>query len=474
MKKNILIILAFISFFGCDEYLNELPDNRQTVTTLDDISELLVSAYSEGTYTFVEWKTDNVTAIPDNTQLDWMTENYQYIPVVSEEGQDTPTYFWESGYQAIAHANQALEGLNDIDGGDIAYRNALRGEALMSRAYHHFMLANVFCQHYNDANKTELGIPYITAPETNLIVEYDRGTLEETYEMIEQDLLEALPLISDNYYTGTGKYHFTKSAGYAFASRFYLFKGDYEKCIEYSNMLLGDGLINTTYIRDMAEVFTGTSADQIADQYNDVNLPSNIFVVRKESFADRYFRGYRMNTAIFTQVVRNNIQFSADQRDLLYSFGTQARQQPKYNELFEFTTATTGFGYIIMTQLRGEEVIFNRMESYVRLNRLDDALNDYNVFAPLRYDTGGQLTIPIINAGFGGTEQEAMLNFVLLERRKEFLAEGLRWFDIKRLNLEVTHIDVNGNEFVLGEEDLRKAIQIPEKATVNGIEANPR
>ncbi|MDD7888204.1 RagB/SusD family nutrient uptake outer membrane protein [Flavivirga sp. 57AJ16] len=474
MKKNLIIIIALVSFFGCDDYLDVVPDNRQTVTTLDDVSELLVSAYSEATYNFVEWKTDNVTAIPDNDQFDWMTENYQFTPVVSEEGQDTPTYFWDNNYQAIAHANQALEGLDGIDGGDVGYRNALRGEALMTRAYHHFMLANVFCQHYNDANKEGLGVPYITAPETSLKVEYERGTLEQTYEMIEKDMLEALPLISDAYYEGTGKYHFTKTAANAFASRFYLFKGDYQKCIDYSDKVLGNGVINTTYVRDMDEVFTGTSSTQIADQFNEINSPYNIFVVRKESFSNRYYRGYRMNTNIFSNVVRANIQQSADQRDLLYSYGTQARQQPKYNELFEFTTSTTGFGYIIMTQIRGEEVVLNRMESYVRLNRLDDALNDYNVFATLRYDTGGQLTLPQIVAGFGGTEQEAMLDFVLLERRKEFLAEGLRWFDIKRLSIEVRHVDVNGDEFVLGEEDLRKAVQIPETATTNGIEANPR
>lgn len=474
MKKNLIIVIAFISFLGCDAYLDEVPDNRQTVTTLEDVSELLVSAYSEGTYNFVEWKTDNATAIPDNDQEDWMTENYQYVDVVSDEQQDSPTYFWESNYQAIAHANQALEGLNDIEGGDVGYRNALKGEALMSRAYHHFMLANIFSQHYNDANKEGLGVPYITAPETSLKVEYDRGTLEETYALVENDMLEALLLISDTYYSGTGKYHFTKNAAYAFASRFYLFKGEYEKCIEYSNKILGSGVINATYIKDMDAVFTGTSSTQIADQFNDINDPSNILVVRKESSSSRYYQGYRMNVIIFNQVVRDNIQQSSDKRDLLYSFGTQALQQPKYNELFRFTTSTTGLPYIIMTQLRGEEVIFNRMESYVRLNRLDDALNDYNILAPTRYDTGGQLTLPEIAAGFGGTEQEAMLDFVLLERRKEFLAEGLRWFDVKRLSLEVTHVDVNGDEFILAEEDLRKAVQIPEKATSNGIDANPR
>lgn len=474
MKNTLVIIIAFVLFVGCDQYLDEVPDNRQTVTSLEDISQLLVSAYSEGTYNFLEWKTDNVTAIPDNTQIDWMTENYQYVPVVSNEAQDTPSFFWESNYQAIAHANQALQAIEAIKDGDVGFINALKGEALISRAYHHFMLANVFCQHYNDANKAGLGIPYILEPETSLQVEYDRGTLEQTYAMVEKDMLEALPLISDTYYSGTGKYHFTKNAANAFASRFYLFKGEYQKCIEYSNKLLGEGIVSLTYIRNMDEVFLGTSAAQIADQFNDINNPSNIFVVRKESSADRYFRGYRMNTPIFNQIVRNNIQRSPDKRDLLYSFGTEAIQQPKYNELIEFTTATTGFPYIVMTQLRGEEVVLNRIESYIRLNRLVDAINDYNVFATTRYDTGGQLSISQITSGFGGTQQEAMLQFIILERRKEFLAEGLRWFDVKRLSIDVTHVDVNGDVFTLDNEDLKKAIQIPNQALANGIAANPR
>lgn len=67
-----------------------------------------------------------------------------------------------------------------------------------------------------------------------------------------------------------------------------------------------------------------------------------------------------------------------------------------------------------------------------------------------------------------------MLEFILSERRKEFLNESLRWYDIKRHNIEVTHVDVNGDTYVLEAEDLKKAIQIPQKATVNGIEANPR
>lgn len=475
MKKNfILTVISLILFFGCDEYLDELPDNRQTITNLNDVSELLVSAYSEGSNFFLEWKTDNVTVIRDNTLPIWMTENYQYIPVVSSEAQDSPSFYWETYYNAISHANQALQSLNEISGGDADLRKALKGEALICRAYNHFMLANVFSQHYNETNKDELGIPYITAPETSLKVNYERGTLEETYTLIEKDILEAMPLISDDYYIGTGKYHFTKRAANAFASRFYLFTGDYQKCIDYSNAVLGNGRINTTYVRDMKAVFTGTTSAQIADQFNDINEAYNLFVVRKTSSADRYYLGYRADTNIFEEVMDINIQRSSDQRNFLFNFGTEARSQPKYNELFEFQTATTRVPYLIVTELRGEEVILNRMEAYVMQNRLQEALDDYNVFATLRYDNGGQLTLPRIVDYFGGSEQEAMFEFVLSERRKEFMNEALRWFDIKRHSLEITHIDINENEFVLKADDLRKAIQIPQKATVNGIQANPR
>ncbi|WP_147678143.1 RagB/SusD family nutrient uptake outer membrane protein [Algibacter pacificus] len=482
MKKRFIIILTLVSFFSCDSYLDEVPDNRQDVKTLEDISELLVSAYSEATYNFIEAKTDNSTYIIENTQYPWMTENYSYKPVVSSEGQDTPTYFWDNTYTAIAHANQALVGLEEVVGGDQDFRNALRGEALVTRAYNHFLLANVFALHYSDANKEKLGIPYITAPETKLSVAYDRGTLEETYNLIEQDLLEGISLISDSYYVGTGKYHFNKSAAYAFASRFYLFKKDYAKCIEYSNKLLGEGVASLNFVRDMEEVYSGSGSVVLANNFISVDEASNLLVVRKESFWNRYTRGFQPTNGIFSQIYDfNNPQGSYDFRDLAYGFSSSsARNPPKYVELFEYTTSTTGFGYFIMPELRSEEVILNRMEAYVMLNRLDDALNDYNVMAPLRYETGGQLTLSEVHDYYGGTEQEAMFSFVISERRKEFLREGLRWFDIKRLELEVYHIiqtDGDGlnilEDVTLASDDLRKAEQIPAKAIANGIEENP-
>ncbi|NRS89214.1 hypothetical protein HNQ02_002136 [Flavobacterium sp. 7E] len=483
MKKYITILSITIScvlFTSCDDYLNENPDDRQEVKTLENIQELLVSGYSEASYNFIEWQTDNVVAIPDNTQFPEMTETFQFIPVVSSEQQDTPTYFWTLTYTAIAHANQALEEMSKItiSNKDIVKADAIKGEAYLVRAYNHFLLANIFCQTYDETTAgTNLGVPYILAPETNLLVSYERGTLKETYDKIEDDLEKGLVLLNNDFYKGSGKYHFNLNAAYAFASRFYLYKSDYENCIKYSNKILGNNTATTTYIKDMDAVFKGTSLAGISAQFIDVNSPTNFLVVRKESTYVRANRGYRSNSSIFAQLYTNNIQGGVDNRDLRYQYGgTESRYQPKYAELFRYTTSTTGFPYYIQPELRSEETIFNRMESFVKRGNISQALADYNVFAKLRYENGGQLTLNKITDYYSdaATEEEAMMAFIISERRKEFLGEGLRWWDIKRFNIAVTHVDVTGQTFTLEKVDPKKAVQIPLGAIASGIEANPR
>ena len=57
--------------------------------------------------------------------------------------------------------------------------SAAKGEALICRAYAHFVLVNVFCQHYDPAHPDDLGIPYMEKAETELDPKYERGTVAE-------------------------------------------------------------------------------------------------------------------------------------------------------------------------------------------------------------------------------------------------------------------------------------------------------
>ena len=483
MKSYIYILTIAIGLLGwsCDEYLDTPPDERQEIKKLTDVSELVANSYSGASYVFLEWMSDNAVALSRNDQREWMTQNFMWEPVTASEDQDTPVYFWSQTYTAIAHANQALDAIDAVENTDDAYKKAIKGEALVSRAYSHFLLANIFCQHYDAATATsDLGVPYITKPETELIVKYERGTLQETYDKIEKDLIDGIALLSDDYYVGSGKYHFNKGAAYAFASRLYLFKNDYANCIKYSNMLLGEGVVNSVFVKDMEKVFTGTSGIAMADNFTDPNSTTNLLLIRKEtSSVTRSYRGYRSNATVMDQVFGINRLGSDDFRDSRWGYRDD-KGPNKYAERFKYTTATTGYPYYIHAELRTEEVILNRCEAYIMTNvdgttdNLDKAIADYNIMAANWYADFIPLTPQIIIDIYEAYNAENMMKFIIAERRKELFVEGLRWFDVKRLELSYAHITVTGETSTLEANDLRKTVQIPSGAILKGIQANPR
>ena len=75
-------------------------------------------------------------------------------------------------------------------------------------------------------------------PETTLNPKYSRGTLAMDYEKIQKDIEEGLPLLNDEAWS-VPKYHFNKKAGYALATRFYVYSNQWEKAVEAANVVLG-------------------------------------------------------------------------------------------------------------------------------------------------------------------------------------------------------------------------------------------
>ena len=79
-----------------------------------------------------------------------------------------------------------------------------------------------------------------------------------------------------------------------------------------------------------------------------------------------------------------------------------------------------------------------------------------------------------------GSDQEAMLQFLLYMRRIETQGQGFRWFDVKRYGIEIERRimspdgDVQKIADVLAVKDPRRAIQIPKKVYDAGLEKNPR
>ena len=477
--KKYTYLLTLAIFAGCDKYLEETPDNRVELDTPQKAAQLLTNAYSGAGYSFTEWMSDNVTYTAGTFKQPEHNQLYAWEEPTAIE-QDTPTNFWTSTYDAIAHANEVLAVIDNLPG-DRSMKNAVKGEAYLTRAYGHFMLVNLFAKHYNaETASQDLGIPYVLEPEKEFLKQYNRNTIEEVYDYIEDDIEDGLDLVDASYYAGSGKYHFTPNAALALASRFYLFKGDWDKCIEYSSQMLGANA--TAFVKDISALLAQTAnADDFIRQYTSPSDPSNLLAIRNiTNFHANvaYWPDQNLFFGLFNDNPWNADDIRTSVEYPLYQRGTNGLTQGKFEFLFERTSLTSdvGFNYTIISAFRGEEVLLNRAESYVYKNQLTLALADLQLYVSKRYEGNPALTLPLLRAFYGtSNSQIATLSFILDERRKEFYHEGLRWFDIKRYQIPVSHTLENGSPISLAGDDNRQVLQLPQAALdVGGLEPNPR
>jgi len=473
---------------GCKKYLEKNPDNRASLNSPTQVSQLLATAYPQGNYmAFCESISDNVTdkgaGVQDKTNID----PYFFRDVTSKD-QDSPENYWNACYTAIAAANQALATIKSVSGPDTAQYQAQKGEALVCRAYAHFMLVTFFSKVYDPGTaSTDMGIPYVTDPENVVFKKYDRKTVAYVYQMIEQDLTQGLPLIDDSKYT-VPSYHFTKAAAHAFATRFYLFKQDYANVITHANAVFAAGNItsmlrpwNTTYL-------SYTPADMFAN-YEKATQPANLLLVETGSvWARNYYTvRYGLNSTIRDEIIGDNVT-TGDWafRYQIYTAGTNNYLIPKINEYFvrSSVNANIGFPYVMVPLFTTEEVLFNRAEAYIYQNNLTSAIADLNTYASTRiidpntrqYDPVKHIiTTAKLNSFYSTTNTKgAALEAVIDFKRAEYVQEGMRWFDLLRYNIGVTHTTTDGQVLSLPASSPQRVFQLPESVSTSGMPLNPR
>ncbi|WP_456002611.1 RagB/SusD family nutrient uptake outer membrane protein, partial [Prevotella sp.] len=232
---------AALAFTSCNDFLDKYPDSRMDLKTPSESSQLLVSAYPQGHPAYLlEMYSDNTDEQLHSTwsAFDRFQEQaYQWKDIDEVSNPETPHQLWEAHYAAISTCNETLDHIDKVK--DKEAYDAQKGEALLCRAFAMFQLSTVFCQAYDKTTaQNNLGLPYPKQPERVVGRLMERGTLAELYKNIENDLVEGMKLVGTKY--DKPKFHFTKQAAYAFATRFYLYAQQYDKAVEYANKVLGD------------------------------------------------------------------------------------------------------------------------------------------------------------------------------------------------------------------------------------------
>ncbi len=515
LKYIITACILLMTLSACNDFLDEMPDNRTEVDTKEKITKLLVTAYPQSNWNMLaEFSSDNADDNgPKYSIMDRLSrETYEWKDT-EENGDDSPHTFWTYTYQAIATANKALEAIDDM--GNPAELSAQRGEALLCRAYGHFALSYIFCEAWSEKNKnTAPGIPYAIKVETTVNPQYDRETIGATYDKIEKDLEEGLPLIDDNLYS-VPKYHFNKKAAYAFAARFYLYRRKYDKAIECATRALGSN--PSLVLRDWSALGKLSLNDNLQpDAYVDASNTANLLLTTTRS----WWGLYNGPLTLTNRYTHNSVIADAETCSSTGVWGdcatTLRHQAADYSSIpkvvfrkfplmyMEYTDVTAQIGYynLVNVLFNTDETLLVRAEAYAMTKQYDKAIADMQMWQDAYTTSKVKLTTDEVNRFYGsiafytptkptvkkriepdftveaGT-QENMIHFILHARRITTLHEGLRWGDIKRYGITIYRRTVVGrNDITVTDElkpgDPRRAIQIPSSVISAGLQPNPR
>ena len=526
--KKIQYILCLLALAGCDKFLDKMPDNRAEIDTQQKIQALLVSAYPPTDYMLVtEFMSDNVDDYgTNNPYTDRFIDQVFAWDDVTESDNEDPESIWESSYHAIACANEALNSIDELTVEDKSLDlSAERAEALLCRAYNHFILVNVFCLAYNpETSASDLGVPYMMESETTLAPRYDRINVAEVYDRIEKDLEAALPYVSDQYYT-VPKYHFNKKAAYAFAARFYLYYGKLDKSVRYATECLGSEpaamLRDWEYQAKMTQKY-----DPIVEHYIDASLNCNLLLMTAYSKMGLAFGPYY----VYSRYAHGNYLASTETGEAIpnlwngsnetYWMGMKEYEATNLDKtmfwklpyLFEYTDPVARIGYYrtVYPAFTSDQVLLERAEANILLGNNQAALDDMNLWIR-NIASADEEHLPRtldedrVNTWFNnqpyhvwdsssvkkhlhpkfvtleeGSTKENMIHCVLALKRVETLGQGLRWFDVKRYGIQLDRriINADGRPYrktgTLDPFDKRTAVQIPSKVRDAGITPNPR
>ena len=526
--KGSLMLASVAILASCSDQLDTLPDNRTTLDTPKKIAGLLVTAYPDRTPTlFNEWMSDNTDYMgAQNSQGNRGGDQYFFWQEQTEGGNDSPEQVWMLYYEGVYKANEALAAIEDQGGPKNDILRNSKGEALLIRAYDHFILANEFCRPYNGKTSTkDAGLYYATgiADFSAAAEQSNRGTVADVYAKIAADIEAGIPLLNDTY--EVPKYHFNKQAAYAFATRFYLYYEKWEKAKEYADKLLGSN--PAASLRDYRALQAmplskSEQAVKIAEAYCSASADCNLLVQTSISSAGmalapwltskRYtLTNYLSETELFQS---NNIWGTSS--NLIWKPFTVNSGESNFALLmklpreFEIRNTTTGSGYLrtLNVNFTMDEALLNRAEAEIMLGQNDAACADMTIWMKNFFNTNVSLTPTSVQTYFKtvpyayadaakmvpsfkkhisprftidaeGSVQESLLQCLLNFRRIETVHQGMRWMDIRRYNIVIPRrlIGANGrpskNLDWLEKDDPRQVVQIPQSIREAGVAGNP-
>ncbi|MCC8425951.1 RagB/SusD family nutrient uptake outer membrane protein [Mucilaginibacter sp. UR6-11] len=490
-----LLTAAFSCMLAsCQKYLDIKQNSNQNFITTANDCQLLLDNYATMN---VLYPSDGEASADDYYLFD------ARYAALSQENKDfyswQPTAQralaidqWQNPYRIVFNANLALEGIakQNTATSDQATLNSIRGQALFFRSFAFYALAQLYTAPYNAASANQdPGIPLKMTSDLNEVS--SRGTVQQTYTRILQDLQEAVTLLPT---TSPVNSRPNKVAAYAMLARVYLAMQDYPNALINANaaLALNNKLINynslsttsstpfTPRFQNIEDIFHAVMVANNALLNPATSATSNVAKIDPDLVASYATTDLRKSVFLKANTVTVKLPINLSNPAVTANV-TVPDGSYRFSGNYEPVTNSA-----LYTGLATDELYLIAAECNARAGNADAAMAGLNALLIKRYKTGTYTAQTASNA-------TDALNKVLDERRKELLMRGLRWTDLRRLNKGAVRktrtITFTGTTtspirtetitatYTLAPNDLRYALLLPTEVITNtngGLQQNRR
>lgn len=462
-KKYIYLILSAVLITAvtssCKKFVEKDPYNQidedLAITTLLQAKYALTGVYDglQGTayygrnyFVMGDAPTDNII-IPSNNSGRFLSEAQWTMTATNADLAD----LWNGVYGYINRANKLLVALDKISG-DETTKNQYKGEALALRAMMHFDLVRIFSQPYDYTNDaSHFGVPYMDEPTVKGLPGRDPVSL--VYEKVIRDLTAAQALLQVTPAGRAVPFVFGKNAAKALLARVYLYKGDYQNAKSLAADVITNGgytlLTNAAYSASWLLTKTTESILSVSNLGTDYQATNALgYIYLQSGYGD--LRVAAPFKALFA---------ANDVRRSIFTAGTGGNAAWTYVGKYPSRDNTNGLtnGPI----LRLSEIYLIAAEAAAKTS---DEPNAIKYLDAIRQRANPSL-------GVSTATGQALVDSILLEKRKELCYEGHYYQDQKRLHLTITSaLKDNGTPYTtISYPSNKLAYPIPQRE----IDANP-
>lgn len=441
---------------ACSDFLEEFSQDTDYVRSWKDLDELLIgdaywpvngkqSFYAQSNYgMFIHLLADEVeeqnTSFPNgNGMFDDHPRLFGYLTWQQRVGQNE-TYsgffpenaFWTLAYKKINIVNNILNSLKNVpvsNNADSQGAAKVEGEARFLRAYYYLTLVSLYGQPYHPQTASQqLGVPLKTSPEVE-DKKWQRATVDEIFQLIENDLLQAEAAFDKAGRKQQSIYRADQTAVRLLLSRVYLYMQQWQKAADYARKVTEEHGQLCNLATSNGPMMTRSNPENIFTMGGD-DLPAMMaYQAQGLRISNSLYNAFENNDLRRSQWIWKSGSFQGVtmQEDAHENFTTPLDPADASYYYYGYTAYQMGKQFPISSLfwLRAAEAYLNLAEAEAYMGNEETARQTVNTLRTHRFPEGAANVM--IN-----TTGSQLVSDLRLERRRELMLQGQRWFDLRR------------------------------------------